>query len=593
MIRALLLALGVALAPGAARAQAGDPPDVPRGDGRLRGRVLLGHGESPAGGVDVLLYALPAQAPPGLRRTTSAADGSFVFEGIDRDPATTYLVGARYAGVSYPGARVQFGAGEREREADVRVYEVTEDAGAAALRELRIRLDWLGDRVEVSEEIDVANPGQKTLFVAAGRRGAHPPVVVLGLPEGARDLTGPLGLVPDGLERSGSALRWYGPVLPGGSELAYGYGVPAPVGTLALERALTDAPLRVTVQVPTGGLALEAPGLSEGQPTVVAGRGYRVFSGERSGQLRLELAVPAARTDPGAVSLAEVRIIGELDAAAFVAREEHVIQVAGEAPVVAAPGAAPLLALPLPEGASDLRFGAPQSGTRLATLPDGSGIGVLGPLAPGETVLEVHYRLPAGAGPFTLARRFAAPIPLLSVYVADPGNLRVASARLHRRRPARTPDRTYLHLEAFELAPGEEAALTLRTLPPRRELPRAAAVGFVALATALAALALAGPLRGAPRPSAEGGESESPAEREREALLAALGDLEHDFETGKLDPADYAGMRADLESRSAVLKPPAPAPGEIGPLLCPGCGHAPGAGDRFCARCGTKLGEAL
>ena len=85
-------------------------------------------------------------------------------------------------------------------------------------------------------------------------------------------------------------------------------------------------------------------------------------------------------------------------------------------------------------------------------------------------------------------------VPLLSVYLADTGNLRVESERLHPRRPARTPDRTYIHLEAFELTPGEEVKLAVVTLPPRAGLPRAAGIAFVALATGLAALALAAPL---------------------------------------------------------------------------------------------------
>jgi hypothetical protein len=600
LIRALGLALAVALAAGGAGAQTvagGEPPDVPRGDGVLRGRVVRGAGGEPLAGVEVLLYALPAEGQPGLRRGASGAEGRFAFEGIDRSPTTTYLVGARFGGVSYPGARVQFGGAEPVPEVEVRVHDVTDEAGATSPRELRVRIDWMGDRLEVSEELDVGNPGPETVYVPAGRRAARPPVATLGVPAGARDLTGPLGIAPEGLALEGDVLRWFGPVLPGGSELVYGYTLPAPVGTLHLERALPRAPLRVTLLAPSGGPTVQAPALREGEATVVAGRGYRSFSGEVGGRLALELTLPAARHDRSAVSLAEMRILGELDAAAFVAREELVIEVAGDAPVVAEEGAPPLLAIPLPEGASDLRFGAPESGTRLVPLADGSGIGVLGPLAPGETLLDVRYRLPA-AEPFTLTRRVAARVPLLSVYVADTGNLQIASERLHRRRPARTPDRTYLHLEAFELAPGEEVAVRFAKRPPRRELPRTATAGFVALATGLAALALAGPLRRAPGAgAAEGEERESPAAREREALRAALGDLEHDFETGKLEEADYAPMRAELEARVAGLLeeagPAAPAQDATAPAreapACPGCGHAPGPEDRFCARCGLRL----
>jgi hypothetical protein len=217
----------------------------------------------------------------------------------------------------------------------------------------------------------------------------------------------------------------------------------------------------------------------------------------------------------------------------------------------------------------------------------------MGPLAPGETVLEVRYRMPADGGPFSLARSFAARVPLLSVYLADTGRLRVTSERLHRRRAATTPDRTYLHLEAFELVPGEQVAFRMSPLPARRELPRAAALGGLALAAALAAFALGAPLRGPVAADPPGQEVESAAAREREALTAALRDLEHDFETGKLDAADYGPLRDELRARALRLlqaerrgseRPPAPAA-----TACPACGRAFGAGDRFCAGCGTRL----
>jgi hypothetical protein len=574
-------------------AETGDAavPGVPAGEATLRGRVLRAADAAPAPDVEVMLYALPAGAPPGLRRTQTGPDGRFAFEKIDHDPATTYLVGARYQGVSYPGARIQFAAGERERELEVRVQEVTEETGGVALRELRLRLDWLGERLEVAEALAVANPGERTVYLAPQRRAGRAPILELELPAGAANLSGPLGLVPDGVELAGRELRWFGPILPGESELDYRYDVPTREGALRLERALPAGTVKVTVLAPAGGPTVAAPGLAEGEGTVVSGRGYKVLSGELSGQLRLELSVPAARRDPGAVSLAEVRILGELDPVAFVGREEHVIEVTGDSPVIAGDGA-PLLAIPMPEGVSDLRFGTPESSTRLVPLPDGSRLGVLGPLAPGETVVELRYRMAVGEGPFTLARHFAARVPLLSVYLADTGNLRVESERLHRRRPATTPDRTYIHLEAFELTPGEQVALAVVTLPAKRGFPRAATVAFVALATGLAALALGAPLRAGRPAAAEAEEVESAADVERDALDLALGDLEHDFETGKLDRGDYDRMNDELRARSlelrAVSRAPVPAPSP-GARSCAGCGHPAEPEARFCAQCGARL----
>jgi hypothetical protein len=476
---------------------------------------------------------------------------------------------------------------------EVRVHEVSADARGAVPRELRVRLDWLGDRLVANETLTLSNPGARTLFVAPGARAGSAPALALGLPAGASNVTGPLGLLPEGAEVAGGTLRWFGPLFPGENEFSLAYEVPVREGRVDLARRL-PAPLRVTLLAPAGGPEVEAPGLAAGEPTVEGGRGYRTWSGElRDGRLALSLRVPAARSDPSAVSLAEVRVIGELDAAAFVAREEHVIRVEGETPVVAA-GETPLLSIPLPRGASDLRFGSPESGTRLVPLDD-EGLGVLGPLAPGETVLEVRYRIPASGDAFTLERHFGAQLPLLSIYVADTGHLELSSERLHRRRPVKTPDRTYLHFEAFEVAPEERPALRIASRPPRRELPRAATVALVGLGAGLLAFVLAAPLRR--ERSAQGGATPAVSMRgERDLLDESLLDLEHDFETGKLEPADYESMRAELRARALAARddeeraasPPAAAlqPADAG---CSACGHAPAPGDRFCARCGARL----
>jgi|GEM_PF-746551 len=634
---ALALAGSAGAQPAAPGRPGAPPPDVPPGDGAIAGRVVRAADGAPVPGSEVVLYALPADGQPGLRRTATASDGGFAFEGVDADPRTTYLLGARYEGVSYPGARVQFAAGERRRDVEIRVLEVTADPSAAAPRELRVRLDWTGDRLVAVESLAVANRGDRTVFVAPGARRRSAPAVVLELPAEARNASGPFGVLPDGVEVDGDTVRWYGPLFPGDNELSLTYEVPVRDGAADLSRAL-PAGLKLTVLAPSGGPALEAPALAEGEATVEGGRGYRPFAGEAGGgRLALSLRVPPARTDPEAVSLAEVRVIGELDAAAFVGREEHVIHVAGDTPVVAG-GDAPLLRIAVPRDASDLRFGTPASGTQLVALGDGA-LGVMGPLAPGETVLELRYRIPAGGEAFTLARRFGAHVPLVSFYLADNGQLDVASERLHRRRPIRTPDRTYLHFEAFELAPEETAALRIATRSPRRELPRAATLVLVAFGAGLVALFLAAPLRPQRPESAREAAAEDPAERERRALVEALRDLEHDFETGKVEAADYEPLRAALRARAlelleaeraaaardaargglpghaaapAVSAPaggtpapaaatapapeaggaPAPRAAGGGGAAAPGCsacGHAPAPGDRFCARCGARL----
>jgi hypothetical protein len=109
---------------------------------------------------------------------------------------------------------------------------------------------------------------------------------------------------------------------------------------------------------------------------------------------------------------------------------------------------------------------------------------------------------------------------------------------------------------------------------------------------------------------------------EREAVLSALADLEFDHRTGKISAEDYQAQRAALVSQGAAIlrrldesgagrpdldldaeieaaiaarrRAPAPPPApraEAGPApkFCPNCGSPVLAGDRFCARCGTRL----
>jgi len=200
------------------------------------------------------------------------------------------------------------------------------------------------------------------------------------------------------------------------------------------------------------------------------------------------------------------------------------------------------------------------------------------------------------------------------VFVADTGRLAPRSERLHRRRPLRTSDLTYLHFEAFEVAAGEEVALEIGQLPPSARGSGTLALGLALAAAAGAAWLLISPLRlrsteGAGAPEAE----LSLARREREALYEAIRDLDHDFETGKVAAEDHARLGDELRGRAAVLlgqeRSRAPATGASSPVppgaqraharsdLASGerrneCGVCQAPADpshRFCAQCGAAL----
>ncbi len=91
---------------------------------------------------------------------------------------------------------------------------------------------------------------------------------------------------------------------------------------------------------------------------------------------------------------------------------------------------------------------------------------------------------------------------------------------------------------------------------------------------------------------------------ETQMAYADAEEIELDFRTGKLDEAEYAALTRkiaaaaddELERRIQAMRKarrhtakPAPAAGGA----CPRCGAPYDPGDRFCAKCGASLAQAL
>jgi hypothetical protein len=408
----------------------------------------------------------------------------------------------------------------------------------------------------------------------------------------------PLGVVPDGLEQRGDRLRWYGPVLRGAQELSWSYVVPPETSEdgerYAFALVVPERTERLVLLLSDPDATLEAAGLAGPEDTEVDGRPMRRFTlaSPRPGPLALRLSLPPARLAAGAVSLSEVRLVVRPDDAALEVSETHALRIEGASHVLGS-AAAPLLRIPLPEGATKLRFGSDAPGIQLMPDPQG-GLSVQGVVAPGEARVELAYQLAVGEPPARLVREIAARTPVFTIYVADSGRLAPRSERLHRRRPVRTSDLTYLHFEAFEVAAGEEVALELGTLPPRARASRTVALGLVLAASGALAVLLIQPLRARRVAGGAAPEAElSATRREREALYEAIRDLDHDFETGKVAAEDHARLRDELRARAAALlaqertqpEPAAPAPA----LACPRCDAEAAPAHRFCAQCGAAL----
>lgn len=591
----------------------GATPDVPPGAATVRGRVV--HPERPeaAAGVEVVLYALPPSGVPGLRRVQAGPDGSFELSGISNDPEIPYLVGARYGSVPFPGERFSFERGQTERRVDVRIADATTDGSSVRVTDLRIELARTGRGVRVAETHRLHNAATRVISVPAAERERTTPGFRGELPEGATDLQHPLGMKPEGFVQRDREIAFFGPIYPGDQELSFSYELPLAAGAATIAKRLPGGAARVSVVAPPELGRLSIPGFSVGEAASVDGRTLPALQGSTlapGSTLAIALELMAARNDPGALGVDEVRVQIELDEEALLfAHQRWTLRVQGDVPLIGTPEA-PLLRIPLPDGAEELRF--PPETQRLGLVAsERGGLALTGPIPPGESTLELAYRAPLTGGPVDAALRFDHATPLLTVLIADSG-LVPESTRLHRRRPVPTQDGPFLmHLEAFDVEAGETVPLRLVPLPGGERVPRSGVVlGLLVLSAAAVAFLVRPLARGEARERDE--QDLSPARREREALYVALRDLDDDFETGKVSEEDHERMRGELRARAASLleaekraeaariaavpaPPDAPA-GEIGvpgpARFCAACGRAARTGDRFCAGCGTQLDAA-
>lgn len=562
------------------------PPDVPSGDASLTGRVIHAQRQDAGAGVGVILYSLSPAGEPGLRQTRADAQGAFRFEGISSDPEMVYLVGTRVSGVPF-GARAAFQPGQETLEVEIRVSDPSREAADVTPLEASLRLQRGCSHLRVHHRHPLRNDTGRVVFVPPEERALATPLLELLLPEGATGIETPLGDALEGFDRDGRRLRYWGPVYPGASGLEFSYGLPLAAESL-LRVGFPEGVDALRVFTPIDGARVTGDDLrEEGEQTLPSGGHLALRAdpiaegGELALKVTLEDAVPG-----DAPRISEARLWLELDDAALDVSEQYELSVEGTGPLESGSDA-PLLCVPLPPDAEALRFSNASLDLGLSRDPGGA-LALYGPIPPGTSRVSLRYQLPANPGAFRFDREFSREVPLLTLLVADTGLVPEAS-RLHRRRPVRTEDRSYLHLEAFAIEAGETVSLELVPLPQRRALPGLATSGFLLLAGLSALLFLIAPLRAEPGRAED--TSPSPAiSTEREAVYQAVEALDEDFETGKLTAEDHARMRSELRARAVVLlreERGALRAHDVAPPTCSRCGAALGEAHRFCSQCGA------
>ena len=570
------------------------PERLPEGTATLRGRIVHEGGGAVAD-LPVVLYSAPEDGTPGLGRTRSDADGRFAFEGISNAPGVVYLVGVRAEGLPF-GTRVVFEPGETVHEVELRVAVPLADASGILHPKARLRIERGCGGLRVVETHALRNPSERAVFVPEAQREGAQPLLLLELPPDAGPLSVPFA--SQGIEQDGARVSFWGPLHPGEHEIEFAYSLPAKGDAATLRWRLPQGADRVEILTDERGPRATGDALAPAAAQTQDGRRLAVSAaGPLAPGAALELRVELPAKASSTVELGEAQAWLELDDAALVVDQQFRLAVPGTLPLEASADA-PLLCIALPPGAEALRF---SPGTlAMGAEPDPSGeLALRGPIPAADSSVALRYRIPVAGDATEFVQRFDRDVGVLSVLVADTGVV-AETTRLHRRRPVQNGDRSFLHLEGFQIEAGEPVAIRLERLSPSRPPPRLATLGF-SLALAVAGIAfLIGPLRG--RRDEPGVDPDLAAlDTEREAVLAALRSLEEDFETGKLDAPDYDELRGELRTRAADLiqrgqrtaqarsAGGSPAPAGAPKPACGACSAELLPDARFCHRCGAAL----
>jgi hypothetical protein len=578
------------------------PPPPPSGNGVLTIRVV--HATQPAevAGIAIALYALSPDGRPGFTGGETNADGILEVKGISNDPGVVYLAGASFRDISF-GERVTFAEGETTANVEIEVREPTDQTAGVAIEELRLRIDWMGDRLLLREILSLSNASEHVIQLPAEDHDRSIVVRPLGL--SASDFSGGIGAIGARIALENGGVRFWGPLYPGEQAVEYQYHLPIPAGggPIRVPVELGQAAARLVVVAGTGGLEIRGAQLIASSD-VQSNSGPSLKSWARAGlaageKFEIDLTLPEIRRDASLLSIPRSDVWLELDDTLLTAKLDIQIEVEPGAPVSGTLDA-PLLRVSLPEGAT-LQGIAPEAQS-LGIIPSESGgFDIIGPVGPGTTSLGYSYQMAAGPEGLDLDMRFPGEVETLNVLIADTG-LALDSGRLHRRRPFRSGTRNFLHREAFSIAADEIVDLRLQPLGATG-LSQTASNALALVALVAGALFLIAPLLKASRVEAV---EDSPAAQwkaRREAIYTAIDDLDHDFETAKLDETDYTQMRDGLRAeaiellrteRDAAAQPaPSVATGGVQTdAYCQHCGQGVIASWRFCSRCGKDLKAA-
>ena len=276
-----------AAAPLPAGAQTAEPTEVPAPeaqestfDGVIEGRIVNGTEDGgEAGSAPLSLLTFRRMTREEERFGQADSQGRFRFEGLEVHSDMRYFVQAGYGDVAYRSPAVQIFP-DAPSFTEVVAWETTTSDADIVIDRASVAIAALDEEVGligILEVVTLENQGDRTyvgdLFEDPESGGA----ARISLPANALDVNLGHGFGPDGFAAVPGGVINKAPVLPGPSEMIYGYTIPYTGTTAALERRYLYTARSVTVLMPDDLGALSSPQLEAIGPVEVSGEPHTLF----------------------------------------------------------------------------------------------------------------------------------------------------------------------------------------------------------------------------------------------------------------------------------------------------------------------------
>jgi hypothetical protein len=273
------------------------------GNGTLQGQLVNGtSGGGAVAGIEVILHVLEGEQESSTQSATTAADGTFHFEGLDPANSWSYLVRATYKDVVYSAGPLQYEAGKNTLNAELRVYETTTDDQGIGVGKAHMFLEVAGAQLTVTELYVLLNSGDRT-YIGNEQVQGHRWTSRFLLPaesEGLELYDGSLGGRFQSIEGGFVDTE---PLWPGQTSVMFQYTIACPQSGCVLRRQLTYDLPSLNVLIPDTGITIESDRLAPAANLETQGGTFLNYVGSnlaagQTVQLRLLAAGAARKTGP-------------------------------------------------------------------------------------------------------------------------------------------------------------------------------------------------------------------------------------------------------------------------------------------------------